>query len=744
MNPLSLFSQTQKAFLAIIGLPLLIMLLGFWQLQRVPSSSAIPSEVARLQQTLDALNALQNGQVASAKGMDGQTYSVATAGEEARANELSKRQYGKIVVVKGANGGTYNAGILIAVAQKTKEGLESSAYWNIVAGWLALGAFVLGLAGAATGVLFLGSIHAMGKRALKSRAVLLKSFRSGQKRLPWFLGVVGILFFMAIVSATAYEVLRLALIANPSKDEMRLVFGGGAVVIVCLYMGVQLIWNLIKTSRAAFKLTPLEILGRSISKQEAPQLWGFVHGVAGRVQAKMPDTIVAGLNECFFVTENPVKLSNGAQLPPGRILYLPLPYMAFMSKPEVAAVIGHELAHFTGDDTEYSLRFAPIYSTAVKHLATVHEVGDDTVYWQWMTQPVRMLGAFFLRSFNEAVKYWSRKRELAADAMGARVAGKEAAALALVRLSALAPHVDAALVTCWREGGQAGGVLAETRRLIREKGLDDPRTRLEKQQAHPTDTHPTTQQRLEALGVPVSAGLLSAAQDPRGSTLLQDLGLEGANDASDHLSARQNAPVSAALEAEFSSTAKSDRDDRIATLRELAARGTDSVTLFERGVFICLVAVLAGPALLAIPFLAHDMPVGAKWLFWVMGPFTTVAGASLLLRLRKPFLTLSPDGIMFANLQKPLPWTAIEDIGIGTATANKKSGVFLTLDLAGGFVPPSFAGDRRIKYRPKKQDIIATAMGIKGHDTDAFAKLVLDHWRGGQARAELEKYKSAR
>jgi Zn-dependent protease with chaperone function len=734
MNPLSRLTQTQKTLLAILGLPLLVMLLGLWQLQRAPGGGANAAEIVQTQQTLDDLTRLQNGQVASATGLDGQTYSVPP-----------RRQAGQVVIVMGPDGKANGLPLLISQTQQRIAALESSGPWNKALGWLALGAFSLSLAGAVLGGLFLVLIRSMGKKALASRPVLLKSFQSGKTLLPWWLGTVGTLFLLAISCATSFEAVRLSQQDHLSKGDVKLVFIAFAIAAFCVYMGFQVVWKLFKSSRAAFEISPRELRGRSVSEQEAPGLWGFVRDVASRVRAETPDAIVVGLDECFFVTEAPVTLADGA-VATGRKLYLPLPYMAFMSKPEVAAVIGHELAHFTGDDTEYSLSFSPIYASAVHNLVTVNTVHEGDEFWEWLTKPMMTLGVFFLDSFDEAVKHWSRKRELAADAMGGQVVNKEAMALALVRLSVLSPRVDEALANCWQGGGQSeegqgGGVIAETRRLVREKGLDDPRDYLEAEQAHPTDTHPTTARRLEALGVPLSRQLLSFAQDPRGSRLLRELGLEGEHDASARPDAAQNVPVSAALEAEFSSSAKSDREERLAVLGELAALGTETITVFEKGVLVCLAAILAGPVVAALPYLSKDMPIAAKWMFWILGPLATFAGVYLLVRMRKPFITLTPEGPKFANLGAPLPWTAVGDVS-AQESSNAGSGGSLTLHLVEDFTPQPFSGDRRVKYRRKQHAIIFAVMGVKGSKMEGFVELLVSYWQGGLARAELDKYKT--
>ena len=74
---------------------------------------------------------------------------------------------------------------------------------------------------------------------------------------------------------------------------------------------------------------------------------------------------------------------------------------------------------------------------------------------------------------------------------------------------------------------ERGGVLKMVRRLVAEHGLDDPQERLQDQQAHPLDSHPSLKQRLDALGVP-SRPSCWPARDSRDAALLVELGLESA------------------------------------------------------------------------------------------------------------------------------------------------------------------------------------------------------------------------
>ena len=113
--------------------------------------------------------------------------------------------------------------------------------------------------------------------------------------------------------------------------------------------------------------------------------------------------------------------------------------------------------------------------------------------------------------------------------LGSRIAGTESSALALLRISGLHRIVDAALAhNRQAPAEERGGVLKMVRRLVAEHGLDDPQERLQDQQAHPLDSHPSLKQRLDALGVAITPELLARARDSRDAALLVELGLESA------------------------------------------------------------------------------------------------------------------------------------------------------------------------------------------------------------------------
>lgn len=701
MKFLSKIPANIKTVILIIGLPLLLIALSLWQIQRTPSTADITKDITAMQATIEQLETLS-------------------------------RTKGPAAFVRLDDGKSYSVNVVLPNAHKEKARLENTVFWEgTIASMLAKAGLYFAIATLILGSFFLLHIRMMGRKALKSRDELLKTFQSGQKLLPWFLALLASLLFAAMVCAISYEVLRLFFSADHlSRGEAKIMIVGALFAASLVYIGLKAIWNLIKASRAVFERDPLMIMGRSVSQQEAPQLWNFIRLLADRVKAKMPDNIVVGLNECFFVTENKVRLTTGEDIPAGRVLYLPLPYMAFMSKSETAAVIGHELAHFTGEDTEYSLRFSPIYSATVNNLVAVHSAGE------WLIRPVTMLGEFFLRSFDRAVQHWSRIRELAADKMGAQVASKEAAAAALLRVSVLAPRVEEALTSCWREGEKNTGVLPETRRLIKEKGLDDPSIHLEEHQAHPTDSHPTTSQRLEALGVTTSDALLAHAQDPRGSQLLIELGLEGED-------AGQESPivsVSQALETEFSSAAETDKQETIETLKEMVKLGSEPVEIYEAKTYAVIFSILAGGSFIISIFVYAQLIaflsfVGVGILFlWL---------ASLgFKRVRDPALTLDAHGVVFAN-QGVLPWSSIDDYNLQIVENNGFTTIVVNIDITDSYDPTIAFSKGRAKYKQKKQQILLKLFGVKGMKAETFAQVLYTYWQAHLASKELEKYNIA-
>jgi Zn-dependent protease with chaperone function len=108
-----------------------------------------------------------------------------------------------------------------------------------------------------------------------------------------------------------------------------------------------------------------------------PQLWSFVREIASHLGATPPSNIVIGLAPNFYVTSADVTVYPERRKQLNETLYLSLPLMRILSRQELTAVIGHELGHFKGDDTKFSLKFYPIYAGTTQALAALESRAED-------------------------------------------------------------------------------------------------------------------------------------------------------------------------------------------------------------------------------------------------------------------------------------------------------------------------------------------------------------------------------
>jgi Zn-dependent protease with chaperone function len=366
-------------------------------------------------------------------------------------------------------------------------------------------------------------------RVRQSRQALLKVFELCRRLLPIFMMLQTLLMFAGLSCLSLFEAIYTINHGWTSNGYLLQWLGLLALGLPVLFAYLcKIALDTIVLIHRKQHFQPIEIVGKILLPQQAPKLWDFVREVATQAGTRMPDSIVVGLNEVFFVTEHPVMLIGGRSVPKGRVLYLPLPYLAFLKRAEAAAVVAHELGHLTGEDTRYGLRFMPIYSTIEDSIDLLAQPSGYTpTNWRiWFTAPASLYGKWFLAIFDEAMHHWSREREFAADVFSKRVAGPDTAAVALLRSILLCEIVEEVLERNSYARFEHEGVLPMVRRLVAERGLPDPRDYLEMRQTDPLDTHPPFKQRLDALGVSLTADFIARVRKVDDTHLLAELGLE--------------------------------------------------------------------------------------------------------------------------------------------------------------------------------------------------------------------------
>jgi len=278
----------------------------------------------------------------------------------------------------------------------------------------------------------------------------------------------------------------------------------GAIGIGALIGAIRLI----SASTSLRQKLQTQVIGKRLLPGDAPKLYAFVRALAEKLGARSPENVIVGLDPNFFVTSADIALLGSNTLLHGESLFVSAPLARLLSHEEFAAVLGHELGHFRGGDTEYSMKFAPVYAglgAAVNALASDHEEGASAL----AKLPAVSILSYMTEVFATNERTIGRDRELVADQAGAEAASRETIASALVKVSlysGLWDHARSSNIERLNQGKIARNLSSVFQDLakydVEHDSLDEITDQiLEKRIAHPTDTHPPTRERLEALDV---------------------------------------------------------------------------------------------------------------------------------------------------------------------------------------------------------------------------------------------------
>lgn len=342
---------------------------------------------------------------------------------------------------------------------------------------------------ALVGLGLLVGISVAGRVARYNRWILLFLFRPG--------------LYVAVSVAVALIAVHAALfIGSIWYGESALTGRVHTGVMLVIALGAAI--GIIGMAKGAFSIVQRAhtmVIGYSLSRTEAPQLWGMVSGLARKLRALEPQHIVVGLDPSFFVTEADVTCLDGTLT--GRTLYASLPLSRILRAAEFDAIIGHELAHYKGDDTRFSLRFYPVYRGTSAAIASLQlQVGDEGA-GAFALLPALAVLTYFMDSFAVAENTLGREREIEADRAGASLTSVDAMATALVKVHAFAgvwSGFDSAAAEAIKAGNfytnasvLFAGAVATNASAKSLEGLADSRM------SHPTDSHPPLAVRLAAL-----------------------------------------------------------------------------------------------------------------------------------------------------------------------------------------------------------------------------------------------------
>ena len=284
------------------------------------------------------------------------------------------------------------------------------------------------------------------------------------------------------------------------------------MIIVLIFIGLGALVGVSILASNLFRLVKkaqTSAIGLSLSRESASNLVARVNDIAERLNALPPNNVVVGLDPTFYVTEADVMCLDDTLH--GRTLYCSLPLCRILSVSELDAIIGHELGHFKGLDTQFSEKFYPIYRGTATSIALLE---DNEGAVKLALLPAITVLTFFFDAFSAAENTHSRTRELAADKEGASAASTESLASALVKVHAFAPfwsYFQDTTVAVLREGNvfvnaskYFAGVIQENADAGKLEGIADTHT------SHPTDSHPPLAVRLQSLNMSLESVETSA------------------------------------------------------------------------------------------------------------------------------------------------------------------------------------------------------------------------------------------
>ena len=704
-------SESAAQVAAILLLPAVFVVFGAWEVLRADATVAEYSQAhARLMPQLERVQALAR---ANPRAMI-----------QFRGNEQS---YAAPVAAQMMADGEDELATNLAVARA-----------RLLFAWLVAAAASLSLFGGLAG---LGVVGFAARRSMRSRDALVRSFGQVRRLAPFALGcqVAGVA--LALVGVVGFECGGLWFLNTVSTGEVKLVLLALVAAALALWGAFQSIKQL-RRAFGMFQSRPADLLGIPVAEAQAPGLFALMRELARNQEAVVPQTVVAGAAAGFFVTSHPQRLPAVGHVKQGRTLHVPLPQLAVLSRAETRAVLAHELAHFSGEDTAYSIHFQPVYAALRHSMAAVagRQRGRQPILDR-MLRPASALGEHVLGRFDRTVKHWSRIREFEADKGALATELPDALATSLLRTAVTAEIVDTQLEAIAEHPSRAPANLVEqTLQIAEQQGFIAPERHLNERQPHPNDTHPPAVQRIEAAGVAVDDALLARAARP------VDAGELAAAAA---LFADWTG-LCEAVTAQLRDVAVKQKRDYLAQVATAAAAvGEAPVELHEQRVR--MMVTLGVTALFCLA-----LGAGLVWLLTdgapdpddntttvllcgavasTLGGLAACCGLLRFARSRAPFLVLTANGFSSPGFDGTVPWAAVTHM-----TVVGGRGVTTVLTLAPEQALPTRTGRIwRLRTRRRRNAIVLSGLTPKGMRAQAYLDLLVRHRRAALARAELAR-----
>lgn len=345
----------------------------------------------------------------------------------------------------------------------------------------------------------------MDDRRFESLVTRLENLAHQNPRrfLGWVLAVV-LLGFIVLAVAILFALVPAALLAGLL---LLVVATGGKALIVLLKLGKLTIllivpaWVMIKSSfQMMFSRFPRP-QGRHLTEQEAPTLFARIRELRQQMNGPRIHHILLTDELNAAIVQHPRFGLFGWE---ENYLILGFPLLLTMSEEEALSVVAHEYGHLSGHHSRLG-GFIYRFRSAWGRMQALSEQWTD-----WGSRLIARLFRWYAPYFNAYTFVLARQNEYVADRISAEVAGPRNAANALLRVNIAAqfenevfwPSIDRLVA------GMPHPVPDRSKLWLRSVHEQmDEATRLRfldiarKRQTDHLDTHPSLNDRLQAIGI---------------------------------------------------------------------------------------------------------------------------------------------------------------------------------------------------------------------------------------------------
>lgn len=262
--------------------------------------------------------------------------------------------------------------------------------------------------------------------------------------------------------------------------------------------------------RAMFVRVRRPPLGARLARSDAPLLFALIDELAARVGTRPPDDVYIAAGARVGVTEVGGFLGFGSR----RVLLLGAQMVAALDVSELRSALAHELGHYLGGETRFNgvaTYTHALFASLLEASAREPTANREGVYAHAGQSVARSLvgwvGRNYARFYGRVTRPTARRLEHAADALSARLVGRDVAMRTLEKAHlVLAIHraydelMFAMVIQYQALPADLVAGFAQFRKRIDERGLTaqiDAANRAAK--TEPLDTHPALNDRLDFL-----------------------------------------------------------------------------------------------------------------------------------------------------------------------------------------------------------------------------------------------------